>query len=72
MQKPTVDTYMAINKHDYVPFVFRVVPGVNYIQNVSLSDNVVYTNSPVFIESDVTSSLPRHGVYIQGGRKYVK
>lgn len=64
---PTVECDMAINKHDYVPYIIHVNTEDYYIQNVTLSENVIYTNTPVSIGRDVTTSLPEGNVVIQSG-----
>jgi len=63
--RPDVDCYIAIDKHNYVPYVVHVDGASNYIQNTVMSGTEFYLGSPISVGYDVSSSLPTGNVTIE-------
>jgi len=59
--------YVAINKHNYIPYVLlKSVDGV-YIQNITFNNNVSYNQGSVYIGYDVTDEKKYGNVIVKSG-----
>lgn len=67
LAKPSQICYYAINKHNYLPYIFKIDPSSTIIQNVSFSNNTYLWNTPITIGRDVTTSLPQGDVTVKEG-----
>ena len=56
---------ISINKHNYVPYVVHIDSENQYIQNTTISENTIFTNTPIFIGRSVTTSIPFGNVTIE-------
>lgn len=67
LDKPAEIRYYAINKHNYLPYVFKIDPTSNIIQNQTFATNTFLWNTPITIGKDVTTTLPEGNVTIKNG-----
>ena len=56
---------LAIDKHNYIPYVLRINTNSNFIQNETINDNSFYYGNPIEIGFNVTSSRPQGNVIIE-------
>lgn len=68
---PTLPTncYIAINKHDYIPYIYHKMSDDIYIQNVTFNQDATYNNQgTVYIGYDVTNDKEHGNVIIKNGK----
>lgn len=65
---PSGNFYMVVNKHNYIPYIKYFVTS-GYIQNESISNNISYSVSPLYIGRDVTTQKSFGDVIINNGAK---
>ena len=65
---PDSDCDIAINKHNFVPYILHV-DRENYIQDAIIANDAYYFGTPLSIGYDVTSTQPYGNVVIQSGAK---
>lgn len=66
---PLEDCEIALNKHNHIPFVVKINVDDCYIQNTTFNQNTFFSNSPLSIGYDVTSSIENGNVTIEPGTK---
>lgn len=69
---PTVNSYIVLNKHNYIPRILYLNVTDNYIQDkvFHANDNHYYINNgTISVGYDVTNSLPSGNVRVENGSK---
>ncbi len=59
--------YVALEEHDYIPRVYYYDPVSDYIQNITFTENALYSNGPLTIGRNVTNTEPEGDVLIKSG-----
>jgi hypothetical protein len=60
------DVYISIQKHNYIPFIFRVKNGVIYIDDGTMLGNCTIKGAKVVIGSDIIPENPESNLRIDG------
>lgn len=58
---------LAINKYGYIPYVVHIDSESHYIQNVTLTGNVYYFNTPITVGYNATTTQPYGNVILESG-----
>ena len=58
---------LCITKPNYKPLIKKVNIGTEYIQNESITDDVLYLSNDILVGSHVTSTKPSGNVIIKSG-----
>ena len=61
---PDANCEIAINKHNFIPYIIYIDTSSNYVQNEEIYHNVVYSGSSLTIGYDVTNTVPNGNVTI--------
>lgn len=64
---PNSNCYIVLNKEGYAPYIIYVNVEDNYIQNTSFTEHSIYTNTPLTVGYDVTTSKPFGNVSVEPG-----
>ena len=60
--------YYAINKHNYLPYVFKVDYASDKVQNVTINMDTYYLESPISVGYNVDNALPLGNVTVKSGK----
>lgn len=69
--KPTGNFYVAINKHNYFPYIIYYDTESDYIQNVTFNYDAYYNHSPLDIGFSVTAAVNSGNVIVKSGKKLI-
>ena len=62
---------IAIDKHNYIPYIVHVDTDNLYIQNKTFTENEYYVGTPMSIGYDVTSTQSYGNVIVDAGAKII-
>lgn len=60
------DVYISLQKHNYIPFIFRLKNGVIYIDDGTMLGNCTIKGAKVVIGSDIIPENPESNLRIEG------
>lgn len=67
--KPLVNCDIAIDKHNFIPYIIHFNVDDYYIQNITFDETTYYANSPLSMGYDVNMAQPYGNVTIEPGAK---
>lgn len=68
---PTGNFYIAINKHNFYPYVIYYDTESDYIQNMTFYYDAYYNNSPLDIGYQISSETSYGNVVVKAGKKLI-
>ena len=69
--KPTGNFFIAVNKHNYFPYIIYYDTESDYIQDVVFFYDAYYNNTPLEIGNDVTYDENYGDVIVKSGKKLI-